>query len=149
MQHAGIFIPWPATEPLALALEEWSLYCWTTREVPILSIFIQLFATYPTSSSSDKPLKCYAKQSIPERGLLSFLSNSYPQLPMILTDPWSVAKPGDHKDLAVSPPGAPWSHPLQGLISFRHCQQARESCWPLEDHQVLFSFQTEGYSSSP
>ena len=128
MQRAGIFIPWPVIEPLALALEEWSLDCWTTREVPILSIFLynSLLLIPPLHGQTNLWNVMQSKASQEGAFFLSSVTVT-PSLPMILTDPWSIAKPGDHKDLAVSPPGAPWSHPLQGLISFRHCQQARGS----------------------
>ena len=30
----GVLVPWPGSEPIAPAVEAWSLNHWTTREVP-------------------------------------------------------------------------------------------------------------------
>ena len=47
LQHAGSFVkgmwslaPWPGIEPKPLAMGAWSLSHWTTREVPLLQLFI-------------------------------------------------------------------------------------------------------------
>ena len=87
MQRAGIFIPWPVIEPLALALEEWSLDCWTTREVPILSIFLynSLLLIPPLHGQTNLWNVMQSKASQEGAFFLSSVTVT-PSLPMILTD---------------------------------------------------------------